>query len=76
MTNSDTDQIRSAMLVNRHAVGALTAEGHRYSNLDEMLQNRETATGDALANLNYQIGVQLDDLAALSDPKGNRGGES
>lgn len=46
--------------------GSLTPAGHRYSNLDEMLQNRETATGDQLRNLNRQIAEQLADLARLT----------
>ena len=50
----------------RQRHGHDTPIGRRCSNLDEMLQNRKTATGDQLANLNYWIGVQIDDLARLT----------
>lgn len=64
--------LRRSLLVKRNATGAETPAGQRCSNLDEMLQNRETATGQQLGNLNYWIGRQLDDLARLA-PSGSKG---
>lgn len=67
--------VRSNLQAYRRVVGALSAAGHRCSSMDEMLQNRETATGDQLANLNRDIAIQAAELAALSLPKGHQGGQ-
>jgi len=67
-----TDKIRSGLLVKRRQFGADTPAGRRCSNLDEMLQNRETATGDQLKRLDASIAIQAAELAALASalPKG------
>ncbi len=79
VSNSDTNltqarslDVRGGILVQRRRFGAKTLPGRLCSNIDEALQNRETATGDQLQRLDGSIATWVRDLAAASRslPKG------
>lgn len=65
LTRGCSRDVRSGLLVQRRLVGADSFEGRRMSMLDEMLQAREAAEGDQLANLNRDIPLKVAELAAL-----------
>lgn len=74
LTQARSLDVRSGILVQRRRFGAGTLAGHLCSNIDEALQNRETATGDQLQRLDASIATWVCDLAAASRPlpKGER----
>jgi hypothetical protein len=62
--------IRAGILVKRRQFGADSPAGHRCSNIDEILQNREKATGDQLIRLDANLAAQVAELADLSNAPG------
>jgi hypothetical protein len=67
MTNDfDIQKARGDLKALRDKYGANTPIGHRCSNLMEMLENIEGATGDQRRELERSIGRQLADLARLT----------
>lgn len=76
---TDLQKTRSDLTLMRAKHGAETPIGHRCSNLLEMLENLERAkaldgdpfmTAAQLAQLTASIKIQMDELAALTLPKG------
>jgi hypothetical protein len=67
--SAETDpsvRLRGQLLEKRRLFGAYTPGGHRCSNLDELLQNRGTATGEQLRNIEASIARQVGDLSSMS----------
>lgn len=60
------DQTRRDLIALREAHGADTPIGHRCSNIVELIQKAQGATGDYLARLTFQIQVQTADLKRLT----------
>lgn len=53
--NFDVENSRRHLIALRVRFGADTPKGHRCSNLIEMINNMETATGEQLANLRKSV---------------------
>jgi hypothetical protein len=66
LTRRCSPDVRSGLLVQRRRFGAKTLAGRLCSNIDEGLQNRETATGDQLNRLDASLATWVRDLAAAS----------
>lgn len=61
-----SSRLRGQLLAKRRIFGAETPAGHRCSNLDELLQHRDRASGDQLKNIEASIARQVADLSAIS----------
>lgn len=63
---SPSSRLRGQLLAKRRVFGADTPAGHRCSNLDELLQYRDRASGEQLKNIEANIARQVADLSSLS----------
>lgn len=61
-----SSRLRGQLLTKRRVFGAETPAGHRCSNLDELLQHRDRASGEQLKNIEASIARQAADLSSLS----------
>lgn len=69
MTNNnqtfELETTRRNLIAMRQFFGADTPEGHRCSNIVELLENREGATVGHLAEIDKNIAEQISDLEKL-----------